>query len=625
LVTEIALSSPGQSFSNNFTINAGANNTDRIIAGLNTSGTSTYSGAITVGSDFQINAASGGTVAITGQLTGGATGYGLVKTGSGTVLLENSNNNYTGANSGLLSAVGTQIYGGTLGIYSATCLGIGPSGPYNNISFYGNGSLQDTSSNISLISNRNVLINTGVTGTFDNGGNSFGVAGVINGAGSLAATGTGTLTLTGTNTYSGGSTISAGTVNFGNTGALGSGPVTIGNATLQAGAAGTLANSLLIASGSSAIFDTQGNTVTLSGSLAGAGSLTKIGSGALILTTQGSLSPAGGGITLDAGTLGIYAGNNLGPLTSGSTCLTFGGNSTLQLEYAGGSGAIASGRQFAINSGVTATLDTQSYNNTDAGNIIGSGALAKIGSATLTLSGNDTYTGATAVTAGPLLVSGSLSGTVSASVSAGATLEVDGLVNTSATNTLNGAGAALQGNGKVGAILANGGTINPGYTSGGSSTGALTASGAVTLSGSTNFDIRLGLGSSGTDGDELVENGSGLVSLSGSLNLSLGSGMSHLTAANVDHLYYVILNGGSTAVSGTFSGLANQSTITMNGYSFEILYNTDAVGNSDAGSGHDVVLELTAIPEPEAWAMLCPAVGLFIALKKIRRKHPGEV
>ena len=45
-----------------------------------------------------------------------------------------------------------------------------------------------------------------------------------NGTGTLALTksGTGTLTLTGTNTYTGGTTISAGTLQLGNAGATGS-------------------------------------------------------------------------------------------------------------------------------------------------------------------------------------------------------------------------------------------------------------------------------------------------------------------------------------------------------------------------------------------------------------------
>lgn len=432
---ELALAGAGQTFSNNFTINTGADNTKRIVAGLNTSGTSTYSGTVTVGSDFQVNAAFGGTVAITGQLTGGATGYGLVKTGLGTVILENSSDNYTGTNNGALSGVGTQIYGGTLGIYASTCLGLAPAAAYNDISFYGNGALQDTSSYITLGSNRNIFINTGVTGTLDNGGNSFGVAGVISGGGSLTT----------------------------------------------------------------------------------------------------------------------------------------------------------------------------------------------IGAGTLALSGNNSYSGGTAVSAGSLIVTGSLSGTVSTAITS-ATLEVDGLVNTSATNTLTGAGATLQGTGKVGAIVANGGNIDPGYTAAdaGSSTGFLTASGAVTLSSTSNFDIRIGLGASGTDSDELVENGSGAVFLSGTLNLSLGSGMGNLATANVDHLYYVIVNGGSAAVTGTFTGLLNHATVSVSGYSFEIYYNTDAVGNSDSGTGNDVVLELTgAIPEPAACAMLFSGFGVLFGLQKMRKNRVG--
>jgi len=54
------------------------------------------------------------------------------------------------------------------------------------------------------------------------------------------------------------------------------------------------------------------------------------------------------------------------------------------------------------------TFDTNGKDATLSGTIGGTGGLAKIGVGTLTLSGTSTYSGATAVNAGTLMVSGSI-------------------------------------------------------------------------------------------------------------------------------------------------------------------------------------------------------------------------
>ena len=69
--------------------------------------------------------------------------------------------------------------------------------------------------------------------------------------------------------------------------------------------------------------------------------------------------------------------------------------------------------------------------------------LTKTGNGTLVLNASSNYTGATAINGGTTIVSGSISGTPNVSVASGATLEVDGYLNVSATTTLNG---TLRGN-----------------------------------------------------------------------------------------------------------------------------------------------------------------------------------
>jgi len=107
------------------------------------------------------------------------------------------------------------------------------------------------------------------------------------------------------------------------------------------------------------------------------------------------------------------------------------------------------------------------------------GSLTKIGSGTLTLTGASTYTGATNVSAGTLLVNGSLAGNVSVA-----------------------SGAALGGTGRMGAVsIASGGTLSPG----GDAVGTLTLA-SLTLSAGSILRYDLGRPDviGGTDNDRVV-------------------------------------------------------------------------------------------------------------------------
>ena len=107
--------------------------------------------------------------------------------------------------------------------------------------------------------------------TLDTQGNNIWLSGGLSGSGSLTKIGTGTLTLSATNTYGGGTTLQAGTLNFGNVAAMGSGAIAFtGGATLQGGVSGgTLANNIAIGPSLTGTFDSQGNSVTLGGVISG--------------------------------------------------------------------------------------------------------------------------------------------------------------------------------------------------------------------------------------------------------------------------------------------------------------------------------------------------------------------
>jgi fibronectin-binding autotransporter adhesin len=191
----------------------------------------------------------------------------------------------------------------------------------------------------SFASTRAITINA-QGGVFDTNGFTSTQNGAIAGIGGLTKIGDGTLVLTGTNTYSGGTTVSAGTL---------SGTTT----SLQ----GNIGNSGQV------IFD-QTTTGTYAGVISGTGSFVKNGSGTVILT----------------------GANNY----TGSTTISDG---TLQGDTTSLHGAIANNANLAFN---------QTSIGTYTSVITGTGSLTKTGAGTLILSATNSYGGGTTVSAGVL-------------------------------------------------------------------------------------------------------------------------------------------------------------------------------------------------------------------------------
>lgn len=214
------------------------------------------------------------------------------------------------------------------------------------------------------------------------------LSGSLSGASSFTVGGLGTTALTGSNSFSGGVIVNSGILQINADSALGSATNTVTlSGTLQASGPVTSSRNFTLGS---AIFDTNTNSMTLSGILSG-NSLTKIGSGILTLSGTNTYS---GGTAVNVGTLKISSDSNLGATTS---VLSFASGTTLQ---AGNSFVLGPSRPVTVTGSVT--VDTGVFSPTIASNISGSGSITVTGTQ-LTLTGTNTYTGSTTVNGARLI------------------------------------------------------------------------------------------------------------------------------------------------------------------------------------------------------------------------------
>ncbi|WP_161599711.1 autotransporter-associated beta strand repeat-containing protein [Pseudomonas arsenicoxydans] len=318
----------------------------------------------------------------------------LTKTGAGTLNLTAANT-YTG---------GTAINGGVLQISSDSNLGA----PAAVLSLDG-GTLR-TTANIAMA--RDTTLGS-AGGTFETQTSNLTQNSSIAGVGALTKAGSGTLTLTSANTYTGGTTISAGTLQLGNGGTSGS---IVGNVTDNA-----------------ALVFNRSDSVTVASNISGSGTVSQIGTGTTVLTGTNTYT---GGTTISAGTLQLGNGG-----TSGSVVGNITDNATLAFDRS----------------------DTFNL----AGVISGSGSVSQIGTGSTVLSGANTYVGATTVSAGTLYVDGNQSAATGlTSVASGATLggsgTIGGSVNIADGGTLSPGDQAAPGrlgiNGDLG--LSTGSLLN---------------------------------------------------------------------------------------------------------------------------------------------------------------------
>ncbi|MFC7287205.1 autotransporter domain-containing protein [Herminiimonas glaciei] len=354
---------------------AGGNGTLRLERGVLEATNITIGGANGSGDSNKAGAGGTGTLAISGASAVISSGGMLVRANglleithsTGTVLLDTD---ISGAGDFKQSGTGTTVLTGSDTRTGNTTLTAGTLQ-------IGNGGTSGT-----LAGNTNIA--SGALLAFNRSdANTYG--GDISGAGALQKLGSGTTTLTGANSHTGGTTISAGTLQIGN-----------------GGNTGSIAGNTSIASGALLAFN-RSDANTYGGDISGAGALLKLGSGTTTLTGASSHT---GGTTISAGTLQIGNGGNTGSIA--------------------GNTSIASGAILAFN-----RSDDVAYGDVISGN----GGVLKLGSGTLTLTGSNIYSGLTRVDSGTLRIAGSGSITSETTVNNGATLAGSGSVGSTLVHT----------------------------------------------------------------------------------------------------------------------------------------------------------------------------------------------
>ena len=163
---------------------------------------------------------------------------------------------------------------------------------------------------------------------------------------------------------------------------------------------GSLAGAGNVTLGTAILTTGDATSTTFSGVMSGTGGLTKQGAGIFTLSGANTYT---GATTINAGTLRVAGGAAIADTSAvtlanvaGATLDLNGTNETIGSLAGGG----AAGGNVTLGAG---TLTTGIANNTTyTGVISGSGGLTKQGTGIFTLSGNNTYTGATIINAGTL-------------------------------------------------------------------------------------------------------------------------------------------------------------------------------------------------------------------------------
>ncbi|MEO6874015.1 MAG: autotransporter-associated beta strand repeat-containing protein [Opitutaceae bacterium] len=438
------------------------------------------------------------------------------------------------ANRSINGLVFTTLSTGGLTFSGAGTLTLGSSG-INNQSTSGT---KLTSTNL-VLAVAQTFTNNGalsISGNVNNSGllltlGGMGTAGVLSGnlsgTGGLTKTGAGNWLVSGTNTYAG--------------------PTTVNNGTLQIGSSSSLANSAVTinatTSGTAALLDLNGSNATIT-------TLNFGGPGGT--ASSNNLSTGSGTLKLGGTVTFTSTGNPLGSTLSGNVDLG------------------AATRTFAVNDSTGAAADLTV--SADISNSSGTSGIIKTGTGTLVLSGNNSYNGATTVSAGVLNIQ---SDTALGSNAAGTTVNNNAALQLQNDITVTGdalsvTGSGIGGTGAVRNISGNntwtGDVTLAGNTTVASNAGLLTFSGniinsnrtlTVTGAGDTTISGVIGNGTGG-----LTKLGAGTLTLTGANSYKGGTTITS-GVVNIQNNTALGTSGGGTSVAaGAALHLQNDITVT---------------------------------------------------------------
>lgn len=292
------------------------------------------------------------------------------------------------------------------------------------------------------------------------------------------------------------------------------------------------------------------------------------------VNTDGALDRA-----MTIGTSGITINSGAGAVTFGSTAtrqkvsFVLGGAQTWQNNS---SNTLALNANNTINNNGNLLTIGGSGNTSAAGVISGTGGLTKADGGSLTLSAVNTYSGATTISGGTMVLTsaGTINNSSGVSLGTSGTFDVSAKTSGYTVKNLTGSGSVL-GSLTVSTTLAAG-----------NSAGTITVSGNFTMAATSTYSYELTGGGTAAD----------LTDVGGSLALTSGAALDLVQLGTFTEGNKFTLFAYDGALTGTFSGLAENAWFNDAGGWWKINYQETTAG-LNGGSGSKYVT-VTAVPEP---------------------------